>query len=246
MSVKCLKQLKLKRFEQNPILSPNPMHDWESLVTTNPGAWYDEETGKVMLLYRAAGNDAEHVVRLALATSEDGYHFQRHDTPFFSPSKDGFDAGCVEDPRIVNHDGCYLITYATRPYPPGEYWLSPRKRWRPPLVNPCYPHAFRTNSTSTGLLITHDFRTFIRAGRITDPTLDDRDVVLFPEKIGGEYYMMHRPMEWVGDEYGTVFPSIWIAHGEDLLKLGNSQLLVSAQIRLGDEDWRKHASNTHR
>ena len=69
--------MQLTRFEENPIISPNPEHPWESLVTTNPGAWYDEATGKVLMLYRAAGDDAEHVVRLALATSEDGYHFQR-------------------------------------------------------------------------------------------------------------------------------------------------------------------------
>lgn len=224
--------VRLRRYEGNPILSPNPNHVWESLVTTNPGVWYDSERGVVTMLYRAAGHDAEHVVRLALATSTDGFHFQRPTEPVISPSVDGFDAGCIEDPRIIKYDDCYWITYATRPFPPGEYWLSTRMRYQQPAVPDSYPYALRTNSTSSGLLITRDFKTYIRAGRLTDPTVDDRDVILFPEKIGGQFFMLHRPMEWVGDRYGTVYPGIWIAHGEDLLKLRDSKLLIYAKY-----DW---------
>lgn len=94
--------MKLQRYEGNPILSPNPANEWESIVATNPGAWYDEDSKKVYLLYRAAGEDAEHKIYLGLAISKDGYHFERmSDRPVFSPSADGFDAGCVEDPRII-------------------------------------------------------------------------------------------------------------------------------------------------
>jgi beta-1,2-mannobiose phosphorylase / 1,2-beta-oligomannan phosphorylase len=224
--------MKLTRYDRNPILAPDPTHEWESLVTTNPGAWYDAAQKRVLMLYRAAGNDSEHVVRLALATSNDGYHFERPEEPVFCPSQDGFDAGCVEDPRIVRMGDTYFITYAARPYPPGEYWLSCRSRYRPPVVPRDYPYAFRTNATSSGLLITRDFRSFIRAGRLTDPTVDDRDVILFPEKIGGKFFMLHRPMEWVGNGYGTQYPGIWIAHGDDLLEMRHSKLLASAKY-----DW---------
>lgn len=31
----------LKKFEGNPILSPNIDNQWESLVVCNPGAWYE-------------------------------------------------------------------------------------------------------------------------------------------------------------------------------------------------------------
>ena len=62
--------MKLKKFEGNPILSPLDSNDWESLVTCNPGVVYDN--GTFYMLYRAAGNDAEHVIRLGLATSKDG------------------------------------------------------------------------------------------------------------------------------------------------------------------------------
>ena len=92
--------MKLKKFEGNPILSPLKTNDWESLVTCNPGVIYDN--GVFYMLYRAAGNDPEHVIRLGLAISKDGFHFQRvSDQPVFGPSEDGPDSGCVEDPRIV-------------------------------------------------------------------------------------------------------------------------------------------------
>ena len=35
--------------------------------------------------------------------------------------------------------------------------------------------------------MTKDFKTWIRAGWLTDPLLDDRDVILFPEKIDGKF-----------------------------------------------------------
>ena len=38
--------MQLKKYEKNPVLAPNPAHSWESLVATNPGAWYDEGKGR--------------------------------------------------------------------------------------------------------------------------------------------------------------------------------------------------------
>lgn len=52
----------LKKFEGNPILSPNTDNQWESLVVCNPGAWY--ENGKFYLYYRAAGNDEAHHIHI--------------------------------------------------------------------------------------------------------------------------------------------------------------------------------------
>lgn len=52
--------MKLKKYEGNPILSPNPENYWESLVVCNPGVIYDN--GVFHMLYRAAGNDIEHLV----------------------------------------------------------------------------------------------------------------------------------------------------------------------------------------
>ena len=66
---------RLKKYENNPILSPNPKNQWEELVVCNPAAWY--ENGTFYLLYRAAGNDRDHFIYLGLATSKDGFNFTR-------------------------------------------------------------------------------------------------------------------------------------------------------------------------
>lgn len=226
---------RLERHAGNPILSPNPDNAWEAAVTTNPGAWIDQETGDVCMLYRAAGHDPKHQVCLGLARSKDGFNFERcGDEPVFGPSTDGFDAGCVEDPRIVRFDDHYYITYAARAVPPGQYWIMPefKRGWVADPLPQDVPWCIRENHTVTGLAITRDFKTFIRAGRLTRPMVDDRDVIIFPEKIGGRYYMMHRPMQWVGPDYGTEHPTIWISCGEDLFDMNSPSILIKAKY-----DW---------
>ena len=234
--------MKLQRYENNPIISPDPDSEWESLVRTNPGAWYDEGTKEVLLLYRAAGNDKNHVIHLGMAKSKDGYNFENiSEKPVFGPSKDGFDSGCVEDPRIIKMGDYFYITYASRPFFPGQYWLNEDNRPNLPFNMPEeFPITLRENKTSTGLLITKDFKKFIRAGRITISTVDDRDVILFPEKINGKFVMMHRPMSWIGAEYGTEYPAIWISYGDDLLNFSHSKILIKSKY-----DWeQKIGGNT--
>lgn len=224
--------MRLERFEGNPILSPEPGHAWENVVVTNPGAWYDEAAGEVLLLYRAAGDDPEHKVHFGLAKSRDGLRFTRvSDEPVFSPSEDGFDAGCVEDPRIIKLGEWYYVTYAARPFPPGEYWIEkPERRYSPPQF-PCeFPWMYRTNSTWTGLAATRDFRSWIRFGRITDPLDDNRDVMIFPEKIGGKYVMLHRPATRVGPEYGLENPAMWISTADDLLSWDRGKVLAQGVL----------------
>lgn len=225
--------MKLTRHPANPILAPDPASSWQSLVVTNPGAWYDAERGEFLLLYRAAGHDAEHKVHLGLATSTDGVHFTRSAEPVLSPSVDGFDAGCIEDPRIVKIGEWYYVTYACRAFPPGEYWKPATERGYQRVDCPDdFPWILRRNATATGLALTKDFKTWIRAGRMTLPTVDDRDVILFPEKINGRYWMMHRPMNWAGEGYPCAKPAMWIASSEDLLHWTDSQLLA-----VGEAAW---------
>lgn len=224
--------MRLTRYQGNPVLSPDPAHDWESRVVTNPGAWIDANTGKVRLLYRASGHDDQLKVHFGLAESRNGYDFDRvSPDPVFSPSIDGFDAGCVEDARVVQMDEWYYVTYACRPFPPGHYWLpDDEKPWVAPERPAEFPWTLRDNATSTGLALTKDFKTWIRAGRMTHPKVDDRDVILFPEKINGQFAMLHRPMNWVGPEYGTKHPAMWISFSDDLLCWTESRLLAQAEL----------------
>jgi predicted GH43/DUF377 family glycosyl hydrolase len=221
-------QFKLERFSGNPIISPNLKNSWESFVTTNPGAWYDSKEGRVMLLYRAAGNDPEHIVRLGLAVSDDGYEFKRFDEPVFSPSRDGLDSGCIEDPRMVKIGDYYYITYATRVFPPGEYWLNQGKCYKNPDCPDEFPLCVKENHTTSHLIMTKDFDKYIRAGQLTNPKVDDRDVILFPEKVNGKFVMIHRPIQWYGDCYKTKHPAVWISYSDDLLGFNKSRILAKA------------------
>ena len=221
--------MKLERFAGNPILSPHPDHEWEDLAVFNPAAWYDPQAGEVLLLYRAAESGPEYKCYFGLAKSKDGFHFERvSDRPVLNPSVEGFDGATIQDPRMVKIGDWYYITYACRHYPFGQFWVpKDQQLYRRPESPPDFPRYLRINATLTGLLLTQDFQTWIRAGWLTDPLLDDRDVVLFPEQVGGKYVMMHRPLEWVGPQYGVEHASAWISLADDLLGFRESKLLIT-------------------
>ncbi|KKL22202.1 hypothetical protein LCGC14_2437800 [marine sediment metagenome] len=217
----------LKKHNENPVLKPNQANKWENLVVCNPGVWY--ENGIFYMLYRAAGDDNEHRIRFGFAKSKDGVHFVRNsDRPALEPSIDGPDMGAIEDPRIVKFGDEFYITYAYRPHPPGQYWKFAHDEILLPEVGGDAPSVLRKNTANSGLLLTKDFENFRRLGRITSPNLDDRDVIIFPEKINGKYAMLHRPKEWVGKEYGCTHASIWIRFSEDLMVWEDESKLLLA------------------
>lgn len=223
--------MKLKKYSGNPILSPNPKNDWEDLVVCNPAAWY--ENGTFYLLYRAAGNDVEHKIYIGLAESKDGYNFVRtSDKPVLSPGENNFDAGSVEDPRVVKFGDEFYMTYAFRPYPPGRYWEYQYDGVLAPEHNKYTPRCLSENIGNTALAVSKDLRTFKKVGRLTEPSLDDRDVILFPEKINGKFYMLHRPKNFVGEEYGTDDPAIWIKSSDDMMSWNTPSTLL-----LKGEEW---------
>ena len=222
--------MKFTRFAGNPILSPQPDHPWEDLAVFNPAAWYDEASRRVLLLYRSAESGPEYKCYFGLATSSDGYHFERvGEEPVLGPSVEGFDGATIQDPRLTKMGEWYYVTYAARHYPFGQFWIpGARERYVRPDCPAEFPHYLRTNATLTGLAMTRDFKTWVRAGWITDPLLDDRDAILFPEKIGGKFVLIHRPLEWVGPKYGTEHACAWIKQADDLMGLPQapSKLLI--------------------
>lgn len=92
----------------------------------------------------------------------------------------------VEDPRITLLDGRFYFTYV----------------------------AVSRHGPATALASTIDFRTFERHGVIFCP--ENKDVVLFPERIGGAYAALHRPV------CGTPFtrPEMWAARSPNLTHWG--------------------------
>ena len=88
---------------------------------------------------------------------------------------------------------------------------------------------------NTALAVSRDMLHFKKVGRLTEPSLDDRDVILFPEKINGKYWMLHRPKDYVNanGNYGTDYPSIWIKSSDDLMMWNTESKLLMK----GEEDW---------
>ena len=225
--------MKLQKYEGNPILAANEACGWESLCVLNPGVIYDDENNEFIMLYRAAGNDKAHVIRFGLAKSKDGVHFARvSGKPCFDVHPEDADGGCVEDPRIVKIDGVYYIVYAARAFSPGQYWIEGNidiVGYNMEKQPESAPHFIRTNRTVSYLASTRDFKTFKRLGRITDPRYDDRDVLIFPEKVNGKFVRISRPKFKDGR---VKMPSVWISYGDDLLCYEEPELLIT-----GQEEW---------
>jgi len=100
----------------------------------------------------------------------------------------------IEDARITLIDGVYYVNYSA---------VSPY-------------------GIATGLVTTRDFVQIERHGLIFPPA--NRDVVLFPEKISGQYVCYHRPMPGV---FGSL--NMWIAFSPDLRHWGDHRMVLEAQ-----------------
>jgi predicted GH43/DUF377 family glycosyl hydrolase len=217
----------LKKFKGNPILTPEPDVDQESMGVLNPGAIVKD--GKVHLLYRAAGNPPDYKICVNLAVSRDGFNFERQYAvnPVLFPKEGTYDGGCIEDPRITHTDGWYYMTYACRPYPPGPYWEK-----GPWLAPANAPKKWKANLTISALARSRDLVTWERIGEICGGDVDDRDVILFPEKIGGAYWMFRRPAEWCGAGYPCEKPSMWICNSKQIDRWEGGELFARSEF-----DW---------
>ncbi len=92
----------LKRYWGNPVLQPNPLHDWEALNVFNAGVIYHNDL--FHMLYRAQGTD--YISRIGYAVSMDGYNWARLDQPVLRPDNE-WEARGVEDPRVTCLDDMF-------------------------------------------------------------------------------------------------------------------------------------------
>ncbi len=204
----------LKRYSDRPILSPRPGH-WDAVSVFNPGAI--DHDGRVHMLYRAVRDQGPYVSRFGYAQSADGIHFERVvSQPVYQPQFD-WEIGGVEDARITpdpDRSGAFLVSYAAPLAVPGPGYKA-FNFWRKLDQDPACDRP-NLGPSCTGLLRTRDFQSFESLGYVTPQGLDDRDGILFPEKIDGRYAMLHRPTAWQYAHFGTDRPSIWIAFSDDL------------------------------
>lgn len=231
------------RCPENPIVTPG-LYDWRRAVTFNPGVLRDDD-GRFYLYERAAGGLRPFHCYIGLLASEDGVHFQHvTDQPVFTPEMAGSRYGSVQDPRVVKIEGVYYMTYAFRPYawssyPTGvgvpeshesEFPGVERAPFDPNRPGSANVQGGRPdNQTRSGIAVSTDRVHWRHHVWATPPELDDRDVILFPEKIHGRYAILRRPIQFVGREYGTDYPGIWISFSEDLQNWSPPTLLLKPE-----------------
>ena len=207
----------LERYKKNPILVPNNVNWWESKAVFNCGVLFNGD--KIHMLYRAIGEYEKYISRIGYASSTDGYDFDRSKVMALAPNEE-YEKYGIEDPRIVEIDQQIYVSYVV-------------------LSN----YVSQQPIASTALATTTDFDSYKRLGIITSKGSDNKDVVLFPEKLMSRqlsnrqdnsiftYLFLHRPSTWIGSKYGVDKPSIWLGEGNSLTKFEKHTLLIKPEQR---------------
>lgn len=185
----------MARYKKNPILAPIIENKWESKYIFNSAM---VELGqKIHYVYRAMGEDM--VSRLGYASSPDGYMIkERLDYPILSPSNSLEKNGC-EDPRItVIEDKCIMTYTAYSDIPQIAITTIPvedflEKKWN--WGERIYPFLATTN----------------------------KNAVIFPQKMGNSYVMLHR-----------IDPNIYIAYSRDLKSWNDSKIIIRPRKNMWD------------
>jgi beta-1,2-mannobiose phosphorylase / 1,2-beta-oligomannan phosphorylase len=237
-----------RRFDSNPILRPKDVPpsraDFEITCLLNPGAFtYRGRTGLLMrVAERPRPEEGWVSTPIRDPEAQDGIRIVRirRDDPDLD----------FRDPRGFNYKGKHHLTtlshlrlawsddgrkFTAEPQPAlvgegahetfgvedcrvteieGRYWLTYT------AVSP--------NGVGVGMASTADWRSYTRHGVIVPP--QNKDCALFPQKIGGAYFALHRPSgQGLGGNY------IWIARSPDLLHWGDHRCLVRTRPDSWDE-----------
>lgn len=156
----------------------------------NPGATIFE--GETLLLLRV--EDLEGRSHLTVARSKDGVRGWRiEDKPLMRPQEcNPYEEFGVEDPRLTYLEdlGKWVIAYTA------------------------YSHF----GAGVALATTEDFKSVERFGLVLAPS--NKDAAVFPRKIGGKYWMLHRPSAGHQEH-------IWLTECTDLIHWGHPWMVIN-------------------
>ncbi len=182
-----------KRHKSNPILTAG---QWPYPVHSvfNPGAVLLPD-GITLLLCRVEDRRGHsHLCAARSANGIDGWKID--DQPTLMPDPDHFpeEFWGIEDPRItfVSELNKYAVVYT----------------------------AYTHDGPGVSLALTEDFHHFERYGLVMQP--EDKDAVLLPHRIDGDWAMIHRPV-------GLLDANIWISYSSNLRQWGNHKLMLKAR-----------------
>lgn len=233
-----------KRFENNPLLSPQDLipaiEGMEITCLLNPGVF--KMHGKIWLLLRVAERPKQLEGKISFPINNKG----KIEVLSFDKNDPLLDAS---DPRVITYKGKgYLTTmsylrlvcsdngvdfYENPEYPPiyGEGALESFgiEDCRVATMNDGFYLTFTEVSSvavGVGLIFTPDFKNFERKGMIFPP--HNKDCSIFEESINGKFYALHRPSS---PELGGNY--IWLSESPDRLHWGNHKCIAVTR----DNSW---------
>ncbi|WML49130.1 glycoside hydrolase family 130 protein [Neobacillus sp. PS3-34] len=243
--------MKVYRYEENPLVTPadvKPYHSgFEVIGAFNAGiATFNDE---VIMLLRVAerpiSNDPAIVKspifnpktkELEIAEfdlNDPKYDFS--DSRFFreADSSDGFSyLTSLSYLRIARSKDGRHFSIDEKPfiYPSNELETFGLEDARITQIEDVYYIYFTAVSpvgVGESMVSTKDFVSYEHHGMIFAP--ENKDALIFPEKINGKYYAMHRPtLRSIGN------PEIWISESTNLLHWGNHKHLMGLREGMWD------------
>lgn len=234
------------RYQENPMITPidvSPLHDgFEVIGAFNAGV--AKYKGEIILLLRVAERPISEESQIIKAPV---YHWdtQKLEIHSFDRSDQAYN---FEDPRMIRSvdkmDGFSFLTSLSYIriarsvdghhftidtqafiYPGNRYQTFGVEDARCTQIGDTYYINFSSVSevgVCDSLVATKDFVTYEELGNIFAP--ENKDVLIFPEKINGCYYALHRPsLKSIGNY------DIWIASSPDLQAWGNHHHLLGVR-----------------
>lgn len=233
--------MKVTRYPENPLVKPSDvkpsLKGYEVICAFNAGV--AQYNGEIIMLMRVAErpiNGSNDMVLIPVVDFEEGT--ASHKILSFSAKTEGIN---LEDPRIVLFPGQVYLTSIShfriaRSKDGRNFTVDEHPAMMPDQEYESYgiedPRITKIGDTyyivykgvaATGITqciaSTKDFVTFQKHGIILAP--ENMDGILFPDKIGGKYALLHRPYPHF---IGT--PNMWVAYSDNLTEWGDHKFML--------------------
>ena len=243
--------MRVYRYEENPIIAPSdvpPYHDgFEVIGAFNAGvATYNGETLLLLRVAECPISENPDIVKAPVYDPDTGaldiVELRRDDERY-----DFSDPRVIRDVRqsvgfayltsisyiriARSADGRrFTIDDAPFVYPSNRLETFGIEDPRVTQIGDTYYVYFSAVSPvgiGEAMVSTKDFKTYEHHGMIFGP--DNKDVLIFPERINGKYYALHRPTT-----KSTGHPEMWIAESDNLLYWGNHKHLLGLRPGMWD------------